>query len=180
VNNIALIGFMGTGKTAVGLSLAESLGWDFVDTDKMIEEKTGIAITEIFHKYGEQYFRREESEIVQTVSWLKQSVIATGGGVVLNEDNISCIKKWALIICLRANPEDILDRVRCDDSRPLLAVDDPLKIINNLLKKREPYYQCADIYIDTSEKNVENIVAEILSQLEKRGMTNAASSKYKG
>ena len=79
-----------------------------------------------------------------------------------------------------SKPEDILDRVRCDKSRPLLAVDDPLKIINNLLKKREPYYQCADLYIDTSEKHVENIVAEILWQLEKRGMANAASSNYKG
>jgi len=170
MNNIALIGFMGTGKTSVGILLAHALGWDFLDTDKMIEEKMGMDIPAIFAEHGEEFFRLLEKEAVQVVCRCRKHVIATGGGVILNQTNVDLLKEHTFIICLEANPEDILNRVRCDASRPLLAVDNPLKIINNLLKLREPFYQCADLFIDTSGKDVEKIVGEILGKLRQRGI----------
>jgi len=171
MKNIALIGFMGTGKTSVGVLLANALSWNFIDTDKIIEDKTGMDIPDIFQEHGEKFFRQKEKEVVEGACQNQRHVIATGGGVILDKANVAQLKEHSFIICLRANPEEILNRVRCDNSRPLLAVDDPLKIINNLLKIREPYYQCADLFIDTSGKNVENIIEEIIMHLTQRGIT---------
>ena len=167
MKNIALIGFMGTGKTSVGRILAKTIGWDFIDTDEVITRQTGMDISDIFHCYGEQYFRREESKVVELVCRLKRHVIATSGGVILNGENKKLLKENAFLICLLASPEEILKRVKCDYSRPLLEVENPIKIINNLMKIREPYYQCADLFINTSNKNMEEIIEEILPQINK-------------
>lgn len=172
MNNIALIGFMGTGKTTVGLFLAQKLGWEFVDTDKLIAEKLGMDIPDIFQNYGEEYFRFQEKNIIESVCQLKRHVIATGGGAILKDENVKQLKDNTFLICLLASPEDILERVKCDNSRPLLEVEDPLKIIMNLLKIREPYYQCADLFIDTSDKNMDQIAREILIQVKQRGIAS--------
>ncbi|MFZ5942802.1 MAG: shikimate kinase [Bacillota bacterium] len=176
MGNIALIGFMGTGKTTVGLSVAEYLGWNFIDTDKEIEKRMGMAIPRIFHEYGEERFRLEERLVVQNVSRLQNHVIATGGGVVLNQENINLLRTSSLIVCLKAEASVILERVKKDQSRPLLAVENPLKMINKLLTMREPYYKCADIYIDTSHQEIEAIRGKILDYFNKRGIDNAGTA----
>lgn len=177
MKNIALIGFMGTGKTSVGIKLADMLEWSFVDTDKLIEEKMGMPIPDIFEKFDEKRFRFEEKLAVEGVSNNTNQVISTGGGVVLNKDNVVCLKQSALLICLKANPQTILERVGHDSSRPLLAGENPLKIIINLLKLREPYYQCADLYLDTSEMTVQEAANEILYQLQKWGVSDVRCNK---
>ncbi|NLT94483.1 MAG: shikimate kinase [Clostridia bacterium] len=170
MENIALIGFMGTGKTSVGIILAQRLGWSFVDTDEIITRQTGMDIPDIFKYYGENYFRQREKEAIEMVCRLRKHVIATGGGVILNSDNIKKLKENSYLICLSASPEEILERVKYDKSRPLLEVEDPLKIIKNLLKIREPYYQCADLFVDTSKKTLKKIIEEILDQIKQRGI----------
>ena len=107
--NIVLIGFMGTGKTAVGTRLARRLGREFVDTDNEIEQITGMTIRDIFYKEGEIRFRSEEALIVKRLAERTGLVIATGGGVI-NPDNLHLLKQNGILICLEADPEDILKR----------------------------------------------------------------------
>jgi shikimate kinase len=171
MENIALIGFMGTGKTSVGINLAQELGWDFIDTDEVIKRKIGLEISDIFQYYGESFFRQQEKKVIELACRLTRHVISTGGGTIINVDNLKQLKEHSFLICLVASPEEILERVKCDNSRPLLAVEDPLKIIKNLLKIREPYYQCADLFIDTSNKTLEKIIEEIMAHIRQRGIT---------
>lgn len=123
--NIALIGFMATGKTAVGKLLAQKLGKKFIELDAVIEKKAGMSIPDIFRRDGEIRFRELEIEAVRDVSAAKNNVIACGGGVVLNTINIDRLKKESVIICLEASPSVILRRTSRDkDNRPLLNVTD--------------------------------------------------------
>jgi len=110
--NIVLIGFMGTGKTAVGTRLAQRMGREFIDTDKEIERITGITIRDICYKSGETRFRSEESLVVKRLADRTGLVIATGGGAVINPENLELLKRNGILVCLEADPEDILRRVR--------------------------------------------------------------------
>ncbi len=119
--NIVLTGFMGAGKSTVGMKLAERLKMQFVDLDKEIEKVTGMTISQIFKRYGEIRFRSEESLMAAKLAKKENLVIATGGGTVLQESNIDTFRENGLIICLEANPEDIFARVnRKKGTRPLL------------------------------------------------------------
>jgi len=163
--NIFLIGFMAVGKSTVGKKLAHKLNYEFVDLDSLIVQDVGLTIPEIFSKFGEKYFRTCESEMVKKVCNRKKQVVATGGGVVINSDNIKLMKKSGLLICLEAQPENILSRVELEGERPLLECQSPLEKIKDLLMERDLYYQEADFFIDTSCREIPEVVSEIIKIL---------------
>ena len=165
--NIALIGFMGTGKTAVGRVLAEKLGKRFIELDWLIEQKAGKSIPEIFEQDGEIAFREREIEATKEVSKSKNSVIACGGGIVLNKINIDRLSESSRIVYLTASPRAILNRVSTEEGqRPLLEVENPILIIRELLRFRKPFYERAsDITINTSKLSIESITDQIINRL---------------
>jgi len=152
---------MGTGKTSVGRQLAKEKGLNFVDLDELIEFKEQRRIVDIFAKDGEAYFRKIEKKALKQVATQKKFVVACGGGVVLDKDNIRLMKKTGMMVCLHATAEDILRRVSTNKDRPLLNVGKPKKRIELLLKMRAPYYIQADKTIDTSNFSVEQVVKKI-------------------
>jgi shikimate kinase len=161
--NLILIGFMGTGKSSVGLKVAERLKMEFVDMDKEIERITGLTIKELFRRYGEIRFRSEEKLMAAKLSKRSNLVVATGGGVVLYKENIEALRNNGIVICLEASPEDILERVsRKKGSRPLLKKNVTTKDIKQMLKEREPFYAQADYRINTSEGDLYAVVNEIV------------------
>ena len=149
MRNIVLVGFMGSGKTTVGKLIAEATGMTLLDMDSIIEERAGKTINEIFADEGEAHFRSLERSLVQELSATEGNIISTGGGIVLNDRNISDFEKTGLVVCLLANAETVLDRVKHDSSRPLLAGDKAAKIIE-LLESRESLYESITHKIDTS------------------------------
>lgn len=158
--NIVLTGFMGTGKSSIGKLLSCKLGLKFVDTDALIEEQEGISINRIFEKHGEKYFRAIERKTVAGVSAKDNCVIATGGGVVLDGENMANLRKNGVIICLRARPEVIHARITPQDTRPLLKVSDPAAAIKEKLEERSPFYK-GDLKLDTSDISPEDAADRI-------------------
>jgi len=165
--NIALIGFMGTGKTAVGKALAEKLDKKFVELDPLIELKAGKTIPEIFSQDGEIAFRELEIEVTKEVAERKNVVIACGGGVVLNKINIDRLRKESLIVYLTASPKIILERTSNDaEERPLLKVANPSLTIQELLRFRKAFYErAADIKINTSKLDIDAVVEQIIVKI---------------
>jgi shikimate kinase len=166
-SSLALIGFMGTGKTAVGKALAKKLGKKFVETDALIEKKAGKSIPEIFNQDGEIVFRELEIETIKEVAGRDKAVIACGGGIVLNKINIDRLKEKCIIINLKAAPSVIARRTAGDEgNRPLLVVADRLAEITELLNYRRPYYQrAADFEVNTSRLSIAAVVDEIIKKL---------------
>ncbi|NVM54197.1 MAG: shikimate kinase [Candidatus Helarchaeota archaeon] len=163
-SNIALIGFMGTGKTVIGARLAERLDKKFMEMDELIVQKAGKSIPDIFAEDGEIRFREYEIQICKEVSQKREVVIACGGGVVLNKINIDYLKQSSIIICLYTSSEIILQRISKDgkETRPLLNKPDPLAEIHRLLEFRAPFYNAATEYqIDTSNLNVDEVMEKI-------------------
>ncbi|MCD6506286.1 shikimate kinase [Candidatus Poribacteria bacterium] len=160
--NIILVGFMGTGKTAVGRKLSHILRYPLIDTDDLIEEEIGVSIPEIFNRFGEPFFREVESQVVERVSKLDAHVISTGGGVVLREENLKNLRRNGIIFCLNATPEEIWRRVSSESHRPLLNAPDPMGRIRKLLARRAPFYAKADFQIETTGRSIEEITEEIL------------------
>ena len=165
--NIALIGFMGTGKTAVGKVLAEKLRRSFVELDSLIEQKAGKSIPDIFQQDGEIAFRELEIEVTKEVSKDKNLVIACGGGIVLNKINIDRLRENARMVYLTASPGVILKRISSEEGqRPLLEVDDPILTIRDMLSFRRPFYErAADITVDTSKLDINSVAEQIISKL---------------
>jgi shikimate kinase len=166
-SNIALIGFMGTGKTTVGKLLAKKLSNEFLELDVEIEKKTGRAISDIFRENGEEYFRRLETEVIKEITGKKNLIIACGGGVVLKQENVFRLKQECVIVCLSASMDVILQRVSGDKNvRPQLAVDDRKKRIKELLEQRQPLYdKAADITIETSRIDAPGVLKKIINAL---------------
>ena len=162
--NLALIGFMGTGKTSVGRHVAEHLGFDFLDTDELIQSHTGRTIADIFAKDGEPAFRELERKVVQELSTREKTLISTGGGLPTNEENLEALKSFALVICLWASPEKIWERVKNQSHRPLLHDADPQKKIRELLAAREPFYKQADVLINTDLRSVREAAQQVTLQ----------------
>jgi shikimate kinase len=162
-DNLALIGFMGTGKSTVGHFVASMLDFDFVDTDEMIERRAGRRIAEIFSVEGEGQFRSYEKEIVEQLNSLKQTVISTGGGVGGNPDHLEALKSHALVVCLWASPETILKRVG-QSNRPLLQGGDRLEKIRGLLQAREPSYRKADVLLNSEWRSPREVALHIVHQ----------------
>jgi len=152
---------MGTGKTSVGRLLAEKKVWNFVDLDELIELKEQRRIVDIFAKEGEPYFRKIEKKTLKEVATQKGLVVACGGGIVLDKDNIKLMKKTGNLICLSASTDKILKRVAVSSHRPLLNVGDQKKRIALLKKMRQPYYMQADKVIDTSRLSAKQVADEI-------------------
>jgi len=165
--SIALIGFMGTGKTAVGKALAEKLGKEFFELDLLIKKKSGKTIPAIFKEDGEISFREFEIEVVKEVSQQRNAVIACGGGVILNKINIDRLRKEAVIVYLTASPRVILRRISRDtDERPLLAVANPPLTIKDLLRFRRPFYErAADVTVNTSRLDIDSVVRQITAKI---------------
>lgn len=166
-NSVALIGFMGTGKTVVGEALSKRLNKRFIELDSLIERRAGKPIPEIFRQDGEIAFRELEIEVIKEVSKEKNLVIACGGGVVLNKINIDRLKQESIIVYLAASPGAILKRVLSDgETRPLLNVSDKAAEIRELIRFRKPFYErAADIKIDTSKQDVDSIVGQMIIKI---------------
>ena len=162
--NIALIGFMGAGKTSVGRLVADQLHFEHHDTDEIIQARTGRTITEIFSTDGEPAFRKMESELVEELADRTRIVIATGGGLPANPKNLASLKTHALVVCLWASPEKIWERVKNQTHRPLLHDPDPQKKIRDLLAAREPFYKQADVLLNTELRSVREVAQQLVHQ----------------
>ncbi|MFH1382538.1 MAG: shikimate kinase [Chloroflexota bacterium] len=168
-SNIALIGFMGTGKTAVGKLLAAKMHRKFIELDAVIEQKAGKPIPDIFQRDGEIAFRELEIAAAKDIAKEDHVVVACGGGLVLNKINIDRLKEGAVIVLLTASPEAVLSRTAVDKTtRPLLDVPEMAPRIRELMAFRKPFYErAADIKINTSKLNIEAVVRRIIKKLEK-------------
>jgi shikimate kinase len=162
LKNIFLIGFMGAGKTSVGRILAKKLRLGFQDLDEVIEKELRMNIPQIFSNLGEDFFRDAESNALRSLSQEKNQVIATGGGVVLREENREVMRREGITIYLKASPEVLWNRVRGTTSRPLLQVENPFEKMCELLSKRAPLYEKADLIVDTENMSPEGVAEEII------------------
>lgn len=165
MSNIYLVGFMGTGKTETAKVLAKRLKRSFVDMDSLIEEKEKMPIPDIFKSKGEPYFRQVEKGIVEGLSKKDGLIVACGGGAFASQDNIDVFKKSGIVICLTSAPDTILRRTQMFTHRPLLQVVDPKARIEELLKKREPFYAQAHYTIDADKLTVKDTADKILACL---------------
>ena len=166
VRNLALIGFMGTGKSSVGRLLAHQLRYEFVDTDDLLEARAGKPIARIFAEEGEETFRRLERELVGEMAAWKSHIIATGDGLAAEAANLESLKMHALVVCLWATPEAIWQRVKHQTHRPLLQDPDPMSRIRTLLERRTPIYRQADVLINTDLRSVKDVAQQVLHQFQ--------------
>jgi shikimate kinase len=165
--NIVLVGFMGTGKSAVGEALAARLGWAFADTDALVAAGAQCTIPEIFAREGEAGFRDRESAAVAEAAARERMVIATGGGVLGRDENVRRLKASGTLVCLTARPHVILARTAPWQDRPLLAnAEDPRARVEALLAARAPRYALADLTVDTSDLSVDAVVENLLAALD--------------
>jgi len=165
-NNIFLVGPMGAGKSTVGRQLAKSLNMEFVDCDREIEERTGVNISIIFEVEGEEGFRKRERAMIEQLTERDGIVLATGGGVVLEQDNRARLRTRGFAIYLNAPIELLLERTARDKQRPLLQTDDPKAKLVSLAEEREPLYQqVADMVVKTDRRTARHVVKEIVRRL---------------
>jgi len=163
MDNIVLIGFMGSGKTTVGIRLSYYMRRTFLDTDKLIEKEQGREISRIFAQEGEAYFRELETEMLEKLGKTETGrIIATGGGTPVKKENRPLLKKLGKVVYLKLEPETVYERVKEDTKRPLLQCGDPLGRIRELMAaRREAYEEAADIVIRVDDKDYDTIVKEI-------------------
>ncbi len=163
---ISLVGMMGAGKTTVGRRLARRLGWSFVDADREMEARLGVPVTTIFELEGEAGFRRRECELIDELTRRTATVLATGGGAVLDPANRAVLHERSQVIYLRASVGDLWHRLRRDTTRPLLRTADPRARIEALVTQREPLYRdTAHMTVDTGRQPVERVVDAIVARL---------------
>jgi shikimate kinase len=166
-SNIFLVGPMGAGKSTGGRQLAKALGRDFYDTDKEIERRTGVSISWIFEMEGESGFRQREQKVLDELSLLKNIVLATGGGIVLSEENRRVLRSRGYVVYLSASVEQLLRRTNKDKNRPLLQTDNPKETVKALMSERAPLYQdVADIELRTGEQSIQYVVSGLVKKLE--------------
>ncbi len=167
MKNIYLIGFMGTGKSTVAEEIRRSTGAKLVEMDRLIVERQGMAIADIFDRRGEEYFRDLETELLRSLAGEKHIVASCGGGSVLRPENARLMKENGCIVLLKARPETIYERVKDSDERPILNGNMNLGFIRELMEeRRERYEAVADIAIDVDDKSPEEICRELLKALE--------------
>lgn len=163
-DNIILIGFMGCGKTSVGIKLSYQMKRTMIDTDKWIEQKQKMTVSEIFEVYGENTFRQMETECLkELICTADKQIISVGGGLPMREENHSLLKELGKVIYLKAAPETVYERLKDDTTRPLLQVEDPMERIRSLMEQRSPVYEkCADMIVEVSDKSFEEILKQIM------------------
>ncbi len=170
LGNIYLVGPMGSGKSTVGKRLAQVLEYEFVDSDREIEQKTGVSINHIFDVEGEVGFRKREESAIRTLTKKTGFVLATGGGSILSAENRHLLNNTGLVIYLKTSVEAILERTSRDKCRPLLQTENPRKTLQNLMQQRESLYQQVAHYtIETDNKNATTVADEIVDSI---GKTN--------
>jgi len=158
---------MGAGKSTVGRQLAESLGYEFQDSDQEIQRRTGVDIPTIFEFEGEEGFRNRERQVVEELAQQDGIVMATGGGVVLTPENRQQLAARGFVIYLHCSPEQQYARTARDRNRPLLDTDDPQQRLRDLMAEREPIYrQVADMVVSTERRGTSSVVKEIRRRLE--------------
>lgn len=158
---------MGAGKSTVGRFLAERLHYEFVDSDHVIEAKTGATIPMIFDIEGEAGFRKREASAIDELSTQSEVVLATGGGAVLNEDNRRNLRSRGFVVYLQSTVESLVARTSHDRNRPLLQTDNPEEVLRQLIEERGPLYEeTADLVIRTEEGSVHKVVKQIVEALE--------------
>lgn len=171
---IYLTGFMASGKSTIGPILANTIGWEFLDLDRVIEKKTNKKIVDIFKEDGEDFFRTLESDTLNELSKLSKYVISLGGGTIERPENLSRIKKSGILIYLETSPEAAYRRLRFKRDRPALLFDDHeptreefIKKINTILGRRLAFYNQADVKINTDDKPVGITVDSLVKILRK-------------
>lgn len=162
--NIALIGFMGTGKTSVGRLVADQLHFHYLDTDEMIQTATGRTIAEIFATSGEPAFRALEGNVCRELAGKTHTVISAGGGLPVAPENLASLKTHALVVCLWASPARIWERVKNQTHRPLLHDPDPQQKIRELLAARAPFYKQADVLLNTESRSLREVAHQVIHQ----------------
>ena len=164
--SVYLVGMMGAGKTTIGKALARHLGREFVDSDRVLAERTGVAVATIFEIEGEEGFRRREGAVIAELAEGDDQVVATGGGSILAAENRRAMRESGTVVYLRARVESLWERTRHDTSRPLLATPDPRAKLQALLAEREPLYrEAAHVTVDTGSQGTQAVVKRILSAL---------------
>ena len=175
--SIVLIGMMGAGKSCVGRCLQRQTKLPLVDTDDIVASKFRISISEIFSKYGEQGFREAETQTLRELAPAKQTIIVTGGGIVLREKNVDFLKRLGVIVWLDSSEETLFERASRARTRPLLQGENPREAFLQLLQQRLPLYaKVAHIRVDTSVLTDEEVAVAILSKLRKLGRNLEAGS----
>ena len=167
--NIVITGFMGTGKSVVAKELARKLKMEFIDMDRIIEERQGMSIADIFTRYGEKYFRAQENKLVKELSQKENIVIATGGGTLLSSDNARILSQRGQIICLYADSQTIYNRVVRKNNRPLLKGKNVSSEINRLLEERKKIYDNIKWKIDTTNLNIQEVTDKTITLLKSEG-----------
>ena len=163
-NAIALIGFMGGGKSAVGRELSRRLGWPRHDTDEMIREQFGISIPDIFARHGEPAFRDAETALLKTLRRGIAGIVVTGGGIILRTENVQLLRGMGRIVWLDADEEILWQRVSKHSTRPLLQTPDPRARFAELLQERLPLYQsAADYRINTTSNSIAQVTDEVIA-----------------
>jgi shikimate kinase len=156
---------MAVGKSAVGRTLARKLKRSFVDLDKVIEKAEGIKVRDIFEQKGEAYFRQREKEALAQILERHGQIIATGGGVVLDQENVKLLRDKALLICLAASTDVLLKRVGHGGKRPLLKGSNRKERIEEILRQRANHYAQAHACVETSDLSVDEVVQQIVTLL---------------
>lgn len=165
-SSVFLVGMMGSGKTTLGRALAHRLDMPFVDTDRVLVERTGVPVTTIFEIEGEDGFRRRESAVIAELAEGEPRVIATGGGAVLAPENREVMRNRGTVVYLRARLEALWERTRHDNSRPLLATADPRATLAALMQAREPLYrEAAHVIVETGSQSASALVGRVLAAL---------------
>lgn len=165
--NLVLIGFMGSGKTSVGLKLSYKLKMPVEDTDKLIERREGKSIRQIFEEEGEEVFRKKETELLGELADRQGKVIySVGGGTPVREENRKLLRQLGTVVYLQISPETVYERLKGDTTRPLLQCENPLEKIRELIESRkEAYESCADIIIAVDLLDMEEILEQICGKL---------------
>lgn len=163
---IVLVGPMGAGKSTIGRLLARELGFCFLDSDRLVEERSGANIPWIFDVEGEAGFRQRETHILEELAGLQQVVVATGGGAVVREENRPLLREHALVIYLKTSVRQQFDRTRRDRNRPLLQQKNPRAVLESLFRARDPIYrELADIVMTTDRKSPRLVARQLINQL---------------
>ena len=169
MKNLFLIGLMGAGKSSVSAGLGRMLGREVVEMDQRIAAQEGMSIPELFAQKGEPYFRACETALLKSFAQGAPRIVSCGGGVPLREENVVAMRESGTVVLLTASPEVILERVKDSDERPLLQGHKDVSYIAVLMEQRRPRYEAAaDITVDTSQLNIEEVCRQVLRQVTER------------